>query len=129
MDPLFSDYRLIARTANCIRLLAQATHYGGILYIMGVTPSRAKDIISGSPFTEEEIYANLALLSFLATQTLSGVYSNIRTIFNQCFYGAKLYEIPFPLPIELFAPADFDAPLPIDLIRELVRRHNLVELR
>lgn len=82
LDPIYFDFRLIARTANLIRLLAQTTRYGGILYIMGVKAERADLIMSGCPFTEKEIYDNEALLTFLATQTLSGVYSNIKTIFN-----------------------------------------------
>lgn len=128
IDPIFVDFRLITRTANLIRLLAQVTRYCGILYIMNIPPNRADMIMKGALFTEAEIHENEALLLYFATATLAGVYSNIKTIFNQCFYGAKLYEIPMPLPIELFAPADFDAPLPTELLTELMRRHQLPEI-
>ncbi|KAA6381278.1 MAG: hypothetical protein EZS28_023195, partial [Streblomastix strix] len=128
LDPIFFDCRLTAMAANRIRAFAQVTRWGGILYTMGIAPTRAEQIMNGAPFDNREIDRNIPYLQFLATQNICGIYSSIKTIFNQCIYNAKLVEIPLPLPIEIFAPNDFDMRLPDELTKELLRRNQLPEI-
>ncbi|KAA6377479.1 MAG: hypothetical protein EZS28_026993, partial [Streblomastix strix] len=108
INPVLLDPRLIACALNRIRAIAQITGDCKILEAMGLTKKRQAEIISCSPLIYDEIVDNLAFLTFLSTQRINGLYKSIIFFFNQCFHGSKLFELPLPLPIQLFAPAIYE---------------------
>ncbi|KAA6333377.1 MAG: hypothetical protein EZS28_053181, partial [Streblomastix strix] len=88
-----------------------------------------QEIIAGAPFRDYEIINNLAYTSFLASQTISGIYSPIQTCINQCFYGTRLYEMILPIPHQFFAPQKFDDDPPEQIIKQIINRRKNIEIQ
>ncbi|KAA6386027.1 MAG: hypothetical protein EZS28_018447 [Streblomastix strix] len=129
IHPQFLDPRIITATLNRIRVIAQCTTDMLILTSMNIQQERIEQIIAGAPFKEYEIINNLAYISFLANQTISGIYSAIQTCINQCFHGTRLYEMILPIPHQFFAPQKFDDDPPEQIIKQIINRRKNIEIQ